>query len=160
MSKFNRGKGITSALLALTMCVSISSISAFAVTTNEIMVVDPNAPHVTPVVSTYEPVSRASSDNVTFDHYKGTKLRDFGSASYEEMVWGKTYHYIKHYNAPNENVDGYTRARWESLLSDSIEGDSGRCWDSADHYIDGMSEAESSWVAEPIWLVAHTYYGN
>ncbi len=146
-------------ILSLSVCMSVLSVSVYAETRNEIRVSTATDPYQGEVISTYEPVTRSSA-NVTFDHYYGTNFKEDGSSSYKEQVWGKTYHYIKKSNAQNEAVDGYTRARWESTINDNIYLDSGRCWDNADGYIDGMSEAKSGWLSEPMFVVAHTYYGN
>ena len=105
------------------------------------------------VISEDAPVSRASSE-VKFDHHSGTYKREAGSSSFDEQVWGRTTHYIPNNDGSTTLVEGYTRARWEHSLTGKIVGDSGRVWDF------GMSYAESSWMSEPTFYVARTYFGS
>lgn len=115
--------------------------------------IDPDDPNPREVIAEYAPVSRASSE-VKFDHHYGTYKREAGSSSFDEQVWGRTTHYIQNDDGSATLVDGYTRARWEHFLTGKIVGDSGQQWDF------GMSYAESSWISEPTFYVAHTYYGS
>lgn len=105
------------------------------------------------VISEYAPVSRASGE-VKFDHHSGTYKREAGSSSFDEQVWGRTTHYIPNNDGSTTLVDGYTRARWEHFLTGTVKGDSGQQW------AFGMSYAESAWMSEPTFYVAHTYFGS
>ena len=146
-------KKLISLASALAMTISLSSFSASAKTTVTVShITNPDNPD-REVISEYAPVSRASSE-VKFDHHSGTYKREAGSSSFDEQVWGRTTHYIPNNDGSTTLVEGYTRARWEHSLTGKIVGDSGRVWDF------GMSYAESSWMSEPTFYVARTYFGS
>ena len=69
------------------------------------------------------------------------------------MLW-LCFHLPEFLQIQTTLVEGYTRARWEHSLTGKIVGDSGRVWDF------GMSYAESSWMSEPTFYVARTYFGS
>lgn len=151
-------KRIIAVFCTVVLCISVMGFTVYAQpeanVSSEKIVVSPTG-ESRKIIASFEGGTTLMRATPNLRHDYGFKYEEAGSNVLMERVWGETV------EVAQISVDTYTRARYESWLTGSISGDSGRKYDSADGSVSGISRANSGWIiaSDPNSWVGHTYYG-